>query len=221
MALTAEQKREQRKRAAGPHPKPRGKAPRGANGAPQIWDNENGGWHDDVDTDLERNASTVPTTSATSLPPTVQLADSLPSDLEHGPAALEAANLTCPPADVASSSTASLPATIATAATSDAFSLATTDSGVSLASAAAPDALAAPHHHRKPRGNVPLAPGGAPCEWDVSDGCWRRPDGTVHVVVRNQRRHLTSEDHRAECQRIDAEVRRLLVLSEEPAPLPL
>ena len=47
MVLSPGAKRRRRAEATGPHPKPRGKAPRGANGLPQTWDRENGGWHDD------------------------------------------------------------------------------------------------------------------------------------------------------------------------------
>ena len=39
-------KRRKRKEASGNYPKPRGKAPRGASGLPQVWDRENGGWND-------------------------------------------------------------------------------------------------------------------------------------------------------------------------------
>jgi hypothetical protein len=47
MPHSAETKRAARAAAAGPHPKPRGMAPKGANGQPTVWDKENGGWHED------------------------------------------------------------------------------------------------------------------------------------------------------------------------------
>ena len=36
----------QRAQKAAPFPKPRGRAPRGSNGLPQVWDKERGGWSD-------------------------------------------------------------------------------------------------------------------------------------------------------------------------------
>ena len=48
MPLSKEEKAARRAQAAGPHPKPRGKAPTGTNGLPKIWDKENGGWNEDL-----------------------------------------------------------------------------------------------------------------------------------------------------------------------------
>lgn len=72
-------------------------------------------------------------------------------------------------------------------------------------------------HHRLPPGRKPEAPCGTACTWDEVVGCWRRPDGSEHVVLRNTKRVVRSEEHRAECQSIDAEARRRLMLSTEPA----
>ena len=44
MALTKEAKAERRAKAAGPHPRPRGRTPRDADGRPKEWDRQNGGW---------------------------------------------------------------------------------------------------------------------------------------------------------------------------------
>ena len=44
MALSKEAKAERRAKAAGPHPRPRGRAPRDANGRPTVWDRQSGGW---------------------------------------------------------------------------------------------------------------------------------------------------------------------------------
>ena len=44
MARSKEEKRRRRAEAAGPYPKPRGRAPKGANEIPMEWDQQNGGW---------------------------------------------------------------------------------------------------------------------------------------------------------------------------------
>mmetsp|Transcript_2266 Transcript_2266/g.4662 ORF Transcript_2266/g.4662 Transcript_2266/m.4662 type:complete len:172 (-) Transcript_2266:931-1446(-) len=47
MGQSAEEKARRCAEAAGPYPKPRGRVPRGTNGAPKIWDKHQGGWHED------------------------------------------------------------------------------------------------------------------------------------------------------------------------------
>jgi hypothetical protein len=44
MALSKEAKAERRAKAAGPHPRPRGRTPRDADGRPKEWDRQSGGW---------------------------------------------------------------------------------------------------------------------------------------------------------------------------------
>ena len=44
MALTKEAKAERRAKAAGPHPRPRGRTPRDTEGRPKEWDRQSGGW---------------------------------------------------------------------------------------------------------------------------------------------------------------------------------
>ena len=46
MALSKEEKARRRAAAAGPYPKPRGRAPMGSNGLPKHWDQAGGGWKD-------------------------------------------------------------------------------------------------------------------------------------------------------------------------------
>jgi hypothetical protein len=48
MAWSKEVKARCRAEAAGPHPKPRGRAPLGADGRRKCWDKDNGGWQDHV-----------------------------------------------------------------------------------------------------------------------------------------------------------------------------
>ena len=47
MGWSKEEKARRRAEAAGPHPRPRGRAPRGADGRCKRWDVDNGGWRDD------------------------------------------------------------------------------------------------------------------------------------------------------------------------------
>ena len=46
MGLDKVERARRRALRAGPYPKPRGRAPRGSNGLPQVWDKERGGWSD-------------------------------------------------------------------------------------------------------------------------------------------------------------------------------
>ena len=48
MGLSAEEKRRRRALAAGPYPRPRGRAPRHADGVVKTWDKEHGGWKVDA-----------------------------------------------------------------------------------------------------------------------------------------------------------------------------
>ena len=48
MAWSKAEKARRRAEAAGPYPKPRGRVPRGSDGAPKIWDSQQGGWHEDT-----------------------------------------------------------------------------------------------------------------------------------------------------------------------------
>ena len=48
MAWSKEEKARRRAEAAGPHPRPRGRAPRARDGRRKRWDKDNGGWRDDV-----------------------------------------------------------------------------------------------------------------------------------------------------------------------------
>jgi hypothetical protein len=63
-----------------------------------------------------------------------------------------------------------------------------------------------PTRHAKPRGVVPKTESGEQCTWDSIAGCWRdpAPGGGVHQVVRNRKRVVRSEQHRAESERIHA-----------------
>ena len=97
-------------------------------------------------------------------------------------------------------------------------------------------------HHPKPRGRVPVADG-ALCSWDGMEGCWRTISGDRHnvdraaardaffaakVAEREQRRaeaEALLAQQRADCERIDAEVRQLLQeegasLIKDPEPPP-
>ena len=48
MGLHKVERARRRALLAGPFPKPRGRAPRGSNGLPKVWDKEFGGWTDAV-----------------------------------------------------------------------------------------------------------------------------------------------------------------------------
>ena len=78
-----------------------------------------------------------------------------------------------------------------------------------VASLAAPPSDAPSHAMPKPTGPVPLADGQR-CTWDGEAGCWRRADGSTHVVMRNAKRHSKAQAEqprrRAACERIDAAV---------------
>ena len=47
MGWSKDEKARRRAEAAGPHPRPRGRAPRGPDGRRKRWDKDNGGWRDD------------------------------------------------------------------------------------------------------------------------------------------------------------------------------
>ena len=60
-------KAHQRALKAAPFPKPRGRVPRGSNGAPQVWDKQRGGWHD-ADTPAWSSTMEFPDVAAVALP---------------------------------------------------------------------------------------------------------------------------------------------------------
>ena len=65
MALTKESKTERRAKAAGPHPRPRGRTPRDADGRPKEWDRQNRGWKVAIQ---RRPSAPVPQTCTAALP---------------------------------------------------------------------------------------------------------------------------------------------------------
>ena len=62
----------------------------------------------------------------------------------------------------------------------------------------------------RPRGYAPKVDGAA-CDWDGEAGCWRRPDGSVHVVLES------NEKAKAETAKAKAEEERLSRVREELA----
>ena len=82
MAWSKAVKAARRAEAAGQHPRPRGRAPRGADGRRKRWDMDNGGWCDDVVIMLPLLAAPLPPSPAPRPPQpqqTQQLSPSLPS----------------------------------------------------------------------------------------------------------------------------------------------
>ena len=81
-------------------------------------------------------------------------------------------------------------------------------------SMAGPNTVAAPPATDRPTFPRPPGPapkvGGVELPWDREDGCWRRPDGSVHVVGHN-------EKAKAETAKAKAEEERLSRVREELA----
>ena len=118
----------------------------------------------------------------------------------------------------AAAAPASISAALPTAAPSAAAAPSVATAAPSVATAAPhPSALPPPPSRRKPTGPVPAAPCGTPCTWDTEEGCWRRPDGSEHTILRNKKRVAEGKEREAACESIDAEARRRLMLSDEPA----